>query len=98
MFNGKRILSLLLCILILLPSLSVGAFARIIENIFDATTMIETYRMEPSDEVSEYGYRPMVTYDSEGKLVENLANTGGIEGIEGGSVSLLNVRFKDEGG
>ncbi|MBR4881378.1 MAG: InlB B-repeat-containing protein, partial [Clostridia bacterium] len=82
MFNGKRMISMLLCILMLLSSFSTLSFARISEGVdsINSTEMVY-YRTEPSDEVSEFGYRPMVTYDADGNVVDNLSNTSKGDGL-----------------
>ncbi|MBR6514691.1 MAG: InlB B-repeat-containing protein, partial [Clostridia bacterium] len=70
MFKGKRMISMLLCMLMLLSSFSTISFARISESTNNIPTDVEYYRTEPADEVSEFGYRPMVTYDADGNQVK----------------------------
>ncbi len=82
MFNGKRIISMLLCTVMLLSSLSTISFASktesssdIVPADIDADARIESYTVKPSGEVSEFGYMQMVTYDSKGNKVETVHNT-----------------------
>ncbi len=68
---SQRMISIVLCVLMLLSSTSMVLSADMISNTsgINADDYIETYTLK-SSEASEYGYREMVMYDEDGNEVE----------------------------
>ncbi|MBR5514571.1 MAG: hypothetical protein IKU52_00035, partial [Clostridia bacterium] len=76
MFNSKKIISIILCSLMLISSLPFAAFAKDNEESYGAAADVdnvndlEEYTVAATGEVSEFGYREMATYDSQGNKVD----------------------------
>ncbi|MBE6686155.1 MAG: hypothetical protein E7591_02880 [Ruminococcaceae bacterium] len=76
MLNSKKIISILMCTMMLLASLPFAAFASSNTEAFvDAADVsfvdeMEIFTVEPEGKPSEFGYQQMVTYDESGNKVE----------------------------